>query len=116
MNEYALIFRRSAAVDLAKLSPTELQATIKPWQDWLGGIAAQKKLVHAPIRLQNEGRTLNSNHVVNNGPFSETKEIVGGLVIVKANDFDEAIELSKACPVLLAPFNGSVEVRPLVGN
>jgi hypothetical protein len=113
MNEYALIFRRSSAVDLAKLSPSEIQATIKPWQDWLGGIAAQNKLVNQPIRLQNDGRVVHP-HVVNNGPFSETKEIVGGLIIVKAKDLDEAAELAKGCPVLDAPFSGSVEVRPLL--
>jgi hypothetical protein len=43
------------------------------------------------------------------GPYVEIKEALGGYIIVKANGFDEAVEIAKGCPIV----NGgaSVEVR-----
>jgi hypothetical protein len=49
------------------------------------------------------------NDVVTDGPFVETKEVLGGYYLVEANDLDEALEIGKQCP---APFGG-VEVRPI---
>jgi hypothetical protein len=47
--------------------------------------------------------------VVTDGPFSETKEALGGYYLVEARDLDHALEIAKACP---AP-GGGVEVRPV---
>ena len=51
--------------------------------------------------------------VVTDGPFVESKEIVGGYSIVQADTIDAAAELAKGCPGLLV--GGKVEVRPLAG-
>jgi len=48
--------------------------------------------------------------VVTDGPFVETKEVLGGYYLVEAKDLDEALEYGKLCP---AP-NGGVEVRPIM--
>ncbi len=49
--------------------------------------------------------------VVTDGPYVEAKEMVGGYVIVNAKDINEAVEISKGCPI----FNedGKLEVRPI---
>src|SRR5687767_267853 len=47
---------------------------------------------------------------VTDGPFAETKEVLGGFFIVEARDISEAIEIAAKWPS--ARF-GSVEVRPL---
>ncbi len=39
----------------------------------------------------------------------EIKESIGGLVIIKANDYDEAVEIAQGCPIL--KLGGTVEVR-----
>ncbi len=114
MNEYVLIFRRNVGRNEDQPSPAQMQAAIKPWQEWLGSMAAQNKLANKGVRLQMDGRTIKSGNSVTNGPYSETKEIVGGLVIVKAEDYDDAVELARGCPILLAPWGGSVEVRQLL--
>jgi len=44
------------------------------------------------------------------GPFLETKEILGGLFIIEARDLDHALALAKLTPIV----DGGVEVRPLV--
>jgi hypothetical protein len=50
-------------------------------------------------------------HIITNGPYTEIKESVGGYSIVKAASYDEAVELSKGCPIFDA--GGSVEVREI---
>lgn len=108
MNEFLLIFRRSFAGDETP-SPEQLQASIKPWQDWLGNIAAQDKLARPLQRWDAKGKVVTSNKTVINGPYAEIKESIGGLIIVKAQDYEEAVEIAKGCPVL--QMGGNVEVR-----
>ena len=94
-----------------KPSPEQMQASIKQWQDWIGGIAAQGKFI-STNRLGFEGKTLKPNNVITDGPYAEVKEMVGGYIIVKANDIDEAIKLAEGCPIL--NINGHVEVRNIL--
>ena len=49
--------------------------------------------------------------VVTDGPFAETKELIGGLFIVDCKDLDEAIDMAARVPIAA---RGSVEIRPLV--
>jgi hypothetical protein len=44
------------------------------------------------------------------GPFIETKEVMGGIFVIEARDLDHALALAKLTPVV----DGGVEVRPLV--
>ncbi len=47
--------------------------------------------------------------IVTDGPFVETKEVLGGYYLIDAADLDQALAIAKLCP---APFGG-VEVRPI---
>ncbi len=91
-----------------KPSPEQMQASIKQWQDWIGGIAAQGKFL-STNRLGFEGKTLKPNNVITDGPYAEVKEMVGGYIIVKATNIDEAMKLAEGCPIL--NIGGHVEVR-----
>jgi hypothetical protein len=116
MNEFMLIFRRDHETKENQPSPEEMQASIKHWQDWKGSLAAQNKLVSPGNRLHGEGRVVRTDQVVINGPYAEIKEAIGGFLVIRARDFDEATELAKDCPILRAPWKGSVEVRMLVAE
>jgi hypothetical protein len=48
--------------------------------------------------------------VVTDGPFAETKEVLGGYYLIDARDLDHALEIAKLCPALY----GGVEVRPIM--
>ena len=50
------------------------------------------------------------NDIVTDGPFAETKEVLGGYYLIDARDLDHALEIAKLCP---APYGG-VEVRPIM--
>jgi hypothetical protein len=43
------------------------------------------------------------------GPFSETKEIIGGYFAIQAEDYDEAVSLAGECPHL--DYGGLIELR-----
>ncbi len=51
MNEFLLIFRRDFKSSEIQPSPEQLQNMMKKWQNWMGGIAAQNKLVSSGNRL-----------------------------------------------------------------
>lgn len=111
MKEFLLIFRRDHVTD-AQLSPEQLQQLMKPWQDWMGSIAAQNKLVNRGNRLEAEGAVIKPNKVVVNGPYVETKEAIGGYTHIRAASLEEATEIAKGCPLLTV--GGNVEVRPII--
>jgi len=54
-----------------------------------------------------DGKTLTTD-----GPFADTKEFLGGLYLIDAEDLDRALELAARIPA--ARMGGAVEVRPLV--
>ena len=112
MKEFLMVFRRDPEISEGPLSPEQLQAIMKPWQDWMGSIAAQNKLVSSGNRLAPEGRVVKPDNVITNGPYVEVKEAVGGYIIVKANSLDEATALADGCPILAR--GGNVEVRAIV--
>jgi hypothetical protein len=111
MKEFALIFRHEDGGAVA--SPEQIQVWMQQTMDWLGGIAAQNKLVSRGNGLSFEdSRVVRHNHTVTNGPFGEIKETIGGYVIVRAESVEEAVEFAKGCPVLQGEGN-SVEVRKI---
>lgn len=110
MNEFMMIFRHPVQ-PAADMSPEHMQAGIKQWRDWIGGIAAQGKFV-STNQLGFQGQTLKPGRVITDGPYAEVKEMVGGYVIVKAASLAEAVQLAEGCPIL--GMGGHVEVRDIM--
>ena len=110
MKEFMMIFKSEINESFGPL-PEQMQSDIQQWMDWFGGIAAQGKIVNAN-RLSFEGKTLKPNNVIADGPYAEVKEIIGGYVVVKANNIDEAMKLAEGCPIL--NHGGHVEVRSII--
>ncbi len=67
----------------------------------------------APLQSPHTARTVRvkSNRVsTTDGPFAETKEHLGGFILIQAKDLDEAVSLASKIPLAQV---GSIEVRPL---
>ena len=58
-------------------------------------------------------RVVDGKTQVQDGPFSDSKEQLGGYHIVEVEDLDEAISWAARCPTALY---GAVEVRPILGH
>lgn len=111
MNEFAFIFRNDFHPE-AQYSPDEMQEILKQWQTWMGGMAAKGQLANSGTRLGGDGKTVKPSNVVTDGPYAEIKEIITGVIAVKATNIDEAAEIAKGCPILNA--GGNVEVRDII--
>ncbi len=108
-----LFVYRGGDEDFAKMTPDEIQSIMKKWTDWIGEGFAKGWMVDAGDALTPEGKVVHANKVVTDGPFVESKEIVGGFSIVKRGSIAAAAELAKGCPQLIT--GGKVEVRTLAG-
>lgn len=67
----------------------------------------------SPVQSATTVRGRNGKIVVTDGPFAETKEVLGGLYLIDCRDLDEAIGYARRIPE--AGIMGSVEIRPVVG-
>ena len=96
-------------------SPEELAQETPRWREYTqnlidagiirGGDALQPVDTATTVRVRN-GETL-----VTDGPFAETKEILGGFYIIDVPDLDEALKWAAKIPSVT---RGSVEVRPVM--
>ena len=84
---------------------------MKMYQDWVSSITAKNKFVGGK-GLSTEGKVI-TGEVITDGPYAEIKESIAGYIIIKANDFDDAVSIAKECPILKGPGN-SVEVRKVI--
>ena len=109
MNEYLLVIYRDFTSENPAPTPEQMKDAMKPYQDWVAGIAANNKLVAPPKRWDADGRVVKNNTAVTSGPFTQNNLSIGGLFLVKADSYDEAVEIAKGCPII--EFGAIVEVR-----
>ena len=57
-------------------------------------------------------RVRDGARLITDGPYTETKEVLGGYYIIECENLDEALEAAARCPAALG---GSIEVRPIIG-
>lgn len=110
MNTYFLMLYNRPD-DFDHVGPEEMQAVIEKYKAWGDGLEADGRLVGSDKLVDDEGRVLSRRsgdlHITD-GPFSETKEIIGGYFAIRAASYDEAVDIAKGCPH--AEF-GTIEIR-----
>jgi hypothetical protein len=110
--KYALLIYPGDAAGYERLSEEERQSitgeylAIAREPGVIGAEQLQPGETATTIRVE-EGKTLTTD-----GPFADTKEILGGLYVLEAEDLDRALEVAARIPA--ARLGGAVEVRPLV--
>ncbi|MGC1379711.1 MAG: YciI family protein [Candidatus Baltobacteraceae bacterium] len=94
-------------------SPEESEQIMQKWLAWMKDLTASGNLKDPGQPLEDEGRVVkDKGRTVTDGPFAETKDLVGGFTLVEADTLARAAELAKGCPIL--EVDGSVEVRPIM--
>jgi hypothetical protein len=107
---------------LINKSTPDDEAGIMPSQEVIDGVGQiMEDMQKAGVLLVGEGvkpssqgarvTVTNGKRTVTDGPFTETKELVGGIVIVDVRNRDEAIEWAARLAEVL---DTQMEVRPLV--
>lgn len=108
MNEFTFLYRGQNT----SASPEQMQRTMEKWTAWFKDLSAKGHIKDIGHPLEPSGSVVKGQQKsVTDGPFAEAKDVVGGFTIVTARDLQQALELSKGCPILEA--GGSVEVRPI---
>jgi len=94
------------------MSPTEYGKVIQKYMAWVEELR-QSGHYKAGEPLEESGKVLSGKNggVVTDGPFAESKEMVGGFFMITARDLSEATEIAKACPIF--DNDGTVEVRQI---
>jgi hypothetical protein len=111
-SSFLLLFRNAGPDTHAHLSGPQREQLTQEWNQWYERLAAAGKVEHGrPLALG--GRVVSGarGEHVTDGPFAETKEVVGGYFFLTVANLDEATEIAKQCPGL--PLGLTVEVRPV---
>jgi hypothetical protein len=110
--KYLFIYRNSAEAEAREPSPAEMQQMLAQWSAWKAKY--KDEIVDMGDGLKPVGKVVRAGGAVSDGPFMEAKEVLGGYSIVQAASIARALEISKACPVLMMP-GASIELREMAG-
>jgi hypothetical protein len=93
-------------------SPDEMMAMTKAYMGWADKMRAEGRLKGGEKLTFDAGKAMRSRDgrvTVTDGPYAESKEIVGGYFAISAKDYDEACRVAESCPHL--GYGGGIEVR-----
>ena len=97
--------------DFEGFGPEDMQRIVERYKAWADSLG--DRLIGSDKLVDGEGRVLHARDGelrILDGPFSETKELIGGYFAVEAENYDEAIELAKGCPHVEF---GTLEIRQI---
>src|SRR5437588_13104064 len=111
--EYMLLFR-GPQWDKG-LAPEELQQVMNNVMAWSEGLRKRGK-IKAGQPLGAQGRIISGTNgrFVVDGPFAESKEAVGGYLVLLTDNLNEAVEIARSFPAL--KYGITVEVRPILAE
>jgi len=110
MEKFMLIFQ--GGMDPSAASPEVARQQMGKWMAWIDRLNKEGKYV-AGEPLTPGGRLVTGkNNPVVDGPYTEGKEVVGGFFLINAENFDEAVKISRDCPSF--EYGGSVQVRQVM--
>jgi hypothetical protein len=115
-HKYLVLFRNQSAGGQpsggpSSPSPEQMQQMFAAYKGWMEKFKGD--ILDMGDKLKSGGRVVTASGVAD-GPFVEAKELVGGYMIVSADDYDAAVEVVMACPAAQVP-GASLEIRELTG-
>lgn len=97
--------------DTEPVDPPQQMGDVEEWVTEMD--ASGRRVVGEPLAPENQARVVRvrgGKTVVTDGPFLETKEILGGFDLLECKDMDEAIEVAAKHPYAAM---GVMELRPI---
>jgi hypothetical protein len=113
MPKYMLLLHDDPSA-FATVSPAQMQAIIEKYAAWgaklqsAGVLVGGHKLTDEPGRVM---RGRNGSVRVTDGPYSETKEVLGGFYTIEAASYDQAVATARDCPHF--EYGGAIEIRQI---
>jgi hypothetical protein len=114
MSEYVLLYRSTQEAHREAMgSPEKAQQSMAKWRAWMKDMTDKRQLKNMGQPLERVGKVVSGrNKTVSDGPYAETKDVIGGYSIIEARDADQAAQIASGCPIL--DQDGCVEVRPVM--
>lgn len=111
MHQYMLLLYGDPS-NWQHFSPEEMQKALEKYLAW-----GQKPFVKRGVRLaEDAGRVIRPHHGnprATDGPYSETKEVLGGYYLIEAENYEQAVQRCLDHPQL--EYGGTIEVRQTYG-
>ena len=113
-SQFVFLYRSTDTAHRAAMgSPEEMQRSMQAWMAWMSQLKEQGHIKDPGHPLERAGKVVSGKQkTVTDGPYAETKDIVGGYTLVEAKSLAHAVELSLGCPIFEG--GGVVEVRPVI--
>lgn len=109
MSEFLFLYRGGQRASDA----AESDKVMQKWVAWMEDLGSKGHLKDRGQPLDTGGKVVRGKQkVVTDGPYPESKDVVGGYTLITARDLAQAAELSKGCPIF--DTDGVVEVRPVM--
>jgi hypothetical protein len=107
-----LIFLRSTPGKQESPSPAQMQELYAAFNAWKEKF--KDDIMDMGGKLKPGGKILTASGVTD-GPFTEAKEVVGGYMVVAAENYDRAVEVARECPGVVRP-GSTVEIREIASS
>ncbi len=113
--QYMLVMTETAAEIAKRDNPAEAPAYWGAWSAYVGAIANSRIMISGnglqPPHTATTIRIRDGKRLVQDGPFADAKEQLGGYFIIEVPDLDTALEWAARSPAATC---GAVEVRPVL--
>lgn len=111
MKEFLLIIRTEG--DIWTLLPADkLQRHLEHGTAYIGKLMKEGKIKTAQPLEQGGRIVAESNGIIKDGPFNETKEVIAGYFLIEAGDMEEAVAIAKQNPIF-QDIPTKIEVHPV---
>jgi hypothetical protein len=98
-------------VNWINMSPEDMQKAIEKFMAWGNKLRSSGVFLASHKLADDAGKVMRGKGQVRvtDGPYSETKEVLGGYYLIKAANYHDAVECARSCPGL--EYGGTIEVR-----
>lgn len=96
--------------DYADLSPEQMQQVVREYGAWAKEMGKAGKLEGGEKLADDGGKVITATGVTD-GPFAESKEVLGGYFTITAASYDEAVEIARGSPHV--KYGASTHVRQI---
>jgi hypothetical protein len=115
--QYVLLFKETAEERAKRDDPVAAGPYWGSWTAYMGALGQSGVMIGGnglqPPETATTLRVVNGTRHVVDGPFADTKEALGGYVVIDVTDLDAALEWASRAPCV---GGGSVEIRPVMAG
>lgn len=113
--QYMLIFQEPLSEFAKTADPALAGAHWAAWGAYIGALHGAGVVLNGhglqPPQMGTTVRVRDGKRQVQDGPYADTKEHLGGYFVIEVPSLDAALDWAEKCPCVTA---GSVEVRPVL--